>query len=360
MTNRALDWLDARLGWRAWRQAVRDELARPIPAHVHWGFTLGSAAGFLFCVLVATGLLLALNYSASLETAHASVREINHEHAGGWLIRSLHYWAANLMVLTLVAHALRTFVDGAYRVPRELTWVFGAAMLLTTLALCFTGDFLPLEETSYWATTVATGALDDIPWLADIVRGGDAIGDATVSRFHIAHVWILPAILAALIAMHLRLVRRLGIAPRVSGDNPSTTPLASHLHREILSLTFVLALLVTLAVLLPRETGPRFDPSRTPPGVRPNWYFLPAYQTLKYFPRLPGLLLLNLGALAFVAVPFWDRTASRGWTRRRFAVFVGLAAFAAVCFLGLLGYVSERTIALFGSEIRFDVYGRPE
>lgn len=360
MTKRWLDWLDARLGWRAWAMALRDELARPIPAHVHWGFTLGSAAGFLFCVLVATGVLLALNYSASIETAHASVREITHEHPGGWLLRSLHYWAANLLVLALVAHALRTFVDGAYRAPRELTWLFGAAMFLTALALCFTGDFLPLEEASYWATTVATGMLEDVPGLAAIVRGGDSIGDATVSRFHIAHVWILPAILAGLSAAHLRLVRRLGIAPRDDNPNPATIPFARHLHREILSLTLVLGILVALAVLLPRPVAPRFDPSRTPPGVRPNWYFLPMYQTLKYFPRLPGLLLLSLGALAFVALPFLDRAASRGWSRRRFAVFAGLAAFATVCVLGLLGYVSERSFMLFGVEIRFDVYGLPE
>jgi ubiquinol-cytochrome c reductase cytochrome b subunit len=356
--KRALDWLESRLGWRAWTRALSDEMARPIPSHVHWGFTLGSAAGFLFCVLAATGVLLALNYSAAIETAHGSVREITHEHAGGWLIRSLHYWAANLLLLVLVAHALRSFVDGAYRAPRELTWVFGAAMLLTALALCFTGDFLPLEETSYWATTVATGSLEDLPALAAIVRGGDAIGDGTISRFQFAHVWILPAVMTGLIWMHLRLVRRLGIAPRAEGA--PTTPFSSHLHREILSLTFVLAILVTLAVLAPREVGPRFDPSRTPPGVRPNWYFLPMYQTLKYFPRLPGLLLINLGALAFAALPFLDRSPSRGWTRRRFAVFAGLAAFAAVCALGLLGYVSERSFVLFGGEIRFDIYGMPE
>ena len=348
------EWLEERLGWRGWIRAARDELAKPVPAHVNWSFTLGTAAGFFFCVLVATGALLALNYSASLSTGHASVRDITHEQAGGWLLRSLHFWAANLMVLALIAHALRVFLHGAYRRPRELTWVFGALMLLAVLALCFTGDFLPLEDVSYWATTVVTGSLEDVPALARAVRGGDAISDATVSRFHTAHLWILPATMLALVWLHLRLVRRLGIAPR-SPDEPAV-PFRSHLHREILSLTALAALLVTLAVLLPREVGPKFDEARTPADVRPNWYFLPMYQTLKYFPRLPGLLLINLGALLLLAVPFLDR----GWTRRRFFVFAGLAAFALVCLLGLLGYVSDRAFTVFGSEIRFDVYGMPE
>lgn len=365
-----LRWLDDRLGIRDLGTLLRGEMNKPVPAHVNWAFTLGLAAFALFMLQAASGILLALNYTPSMNGAYDSTARITNEIDFGWLIRSVHVWGADLMVLVLILHALRVFLYAGYKRPRELTWMLGAALLLTVLAICFTGSLLPMEQRSYWATVVVTGSFDDLPLLggtlARMVRGGDTIGDATLSRFHVMHILILPAVLLALVLAHFHLIRRLGISTRLDVDEElrAGTPTEGstygrHFAREIVAVMLVLCLVITLAVLLPREAAERATPEETPRGIKPDWYFLPMYQILKYFPKLPGLLIINAAILAFITLPLLDRSPGRLFTRRRAVVTAGLCAFAVVFLLGLVGHLSEGTFEVLGRIVEFDTYGRP-
>lgn len=350
------DWLNERLGFR---EACRRELDRPVPSHVNAFHTLGATALALIALLAVTGVLLALNYTPTMDGAHASVRRITHELAFGWVLRSIHHWSANLLVVTLLAHMLVAFGYRAYAKPRELTWISGGLLLFLTLAFCLTGYLLPMEQLSYWATTVVTDVWRDLPLfddgLARLIRGGDEITDVTLSRFFVAHILILPAAVAALAGMHLLLVKRLGIAPKPADPNPPTT-FGKILHKDILAVTVMVAVVLTLAVAWPRVVEAPFDRFKTEKGTRPEWYFLPAYQLLKYFPKLLGLALLHVGGLLLLVVPWIDRGDRR---RRAFSIAAAIAA-GVVLVLGILGYVSDRTLSIFGSEMRFDDWGLPQ
>jgi quinol-cytochrome oxidoreductase complex cytochrome b subunit len=365
---RLVDWLDERLGVRAVPGLVRAELDRPLPAHVNWFHTLGAVALALFGVQALTGVLLALNYTPSMEGAYASVRRITHEAPFGWLARSVHHWAANLLVIVLVLHLATAVWYGAYKKPRELTWASGAILFFLTLAFCLTGYLLPMEQISYWATTVVTDILKGLPLLGDgvarAVRGGDNITDATLSRFTVAHIWILPAMVGALVGAHLFLVHRLGITPktRVGEEHVSPGPTSTFgrvLPKDLFAVTLAVAVVVSLAVVLPRVVDPPFDPVKTEPGTRPEWYFLPAYQLLKYLPSLWGLAVLHVGALLLILLPWLDRSPERDWRRRKGMLVFAATAFVCVLVVGLLGYVSGRTFVLFGATVTFDHLGWP-
>lgn len=352
------DWLDERLGTRGFSALVRRELDRPVPAHVNAFHTLGAVAFALFGLLAVTGVLLALNYTPSMEGAYPSVRRISHELSFGWLIRSIHHWSANILVVVLLAHLAVAFGARAYRRPRELTWVSGGLLLFLTLAFCLTGYLLPMEQLSYWATTVVTDVLRDLPivddGLARLIRGGDEISDVTLSRFYVIHIWLLPLAVAALAGVHLLLVKRLGITPRPGDPRPPTT-FGKAAHKDVWAVTIAVAIVVTLAVLWPRVVEAPFDRFKTDRGTRPEWYFLPAYQMLKYLPKLAGLVVLHLGALLLLAVPWIDRTEMR----RRAFIAAAVSAALGTLLLGVLGYVSDRTFEIFGTEVPFDDWGLP-
>jgi quinol-cytochrome oxidoreductase complex cytochrome b subunit len=202
--------------------------------------------------------------------------------------------------------------------------------------------------------------------LGQTIRGGSRVSDATLSRFFIVHVLLLPAALAALVAGHLYLVRRLGISTRRSVTEElgqgyaelmarEGVPFARHLYREATTVIVVLSLVVTLAVLFPFELGPKATPQETPRGVKPEWYFLPVYQALKYFPKLAGLLGVNGAVALLFLLPFLDRNPERRPGRRTFLMAAAAAGLAATLALGILGYLSERRIGNW----EFDIRGIP-
>lgn len=212
MASKVLTWLDERLGLRSIYNVVLD---RKVPK-VNWWFTLGSASLFLFIMQGVTGIFLSVYYVPSPDHAYDSVQYIMNEVAFGWLIRGIHHWGATLMVLIVFAHMLRTFYYAAYKYPRELTWLSGVVLLLATLGMGFTGYLLPWNQRSFWATTVGTeipGTLPILgPWITRILRGGTDLSAVTLARFFAAHIWFLPAVLAAVIGLHIYLVIRLGIS----------------------------------------------------------------------------------------------------------------------------------------------------
>jgi quinol-cytochrome oxidoreductase complex cytochrome b subunit len=212
MAEKIYSWLDERLGITTVYNVVLD---RKVPK-VNWWFTLGSASLFLFVMQGITGIFLTIYYVPSPDTAYDSVQYIMNGVAFGWLIRGMHHWGATLMVIIVFAHMLRTFYYAAYKFPREVTWLTGVILLFSTLGMGFTGYLLPMNQRSYWATTVGTEIAATVPFIGPfilrILRGGADISAVTLARFFSVHIWWLPVVIAGAIGIHLYLVIRLGIA----------------------------------------------------------------------------------------------------------------------------------------------------
>lgn len=368
--GRLRSWLDDRLGLSMFEEFGRKQLYKPVPAHANYAFTLGTAALVLFMTQVASGILLAMNYSSAQEKAYESVHRITYALPGGWVIRSFHAWGSHLMVVILILHIFRVYWYGGYKRPRELTWLFGCGLLFSMLAFGFTGYLLPMDQLSYWGTVVATESFKGLPLLGDsvgdLILGGAEVSDATLSRFFIMHVLLLPAAVAGLVAVHLYLVRKLGISTRenvldeqsIGYENVMKSqgvPFAAHMYREVTTVVVILSLQVTLAVLWPFGLGDAATPDATPKGVKPEWYFLPVYQALKYFPKLLGILIVNAAIALLVFLPFLDRNPERRPARRKFAMAAASVALLATFALGLLGFLADRRVGNW----EFDILGRP-
>jgi len=205
-------WMDERLGLTTMYNVVLD---RNVPK-VNWWYTLGSASLFLFVLQGITGMFLAVYYVPSPKDAYASIQYIMNDVTFGWLIRGIHHWGATLMVIFVFIHMLRTFYFAAYKYPREITWLTGVVLLLATLGMGFTGYLLPWNQRSYWATTVGTEIAGTVPFIGEfilrILRGGTDLSAVTLARFFAVHIWFLPAIIAAMIGIHLYLVVKIGIS----------------------------------------------------------------------------------------------------------------------------------------------------
>lgn len=377
-------WLNRRLGLDDFRAKASAELAKPVPAHVNWTFSLGTAAMTLLGIMVATGLLLMIYYKPDDRAAHDSVSFIMRRVHFGWLLRSLHAWCADFLVAVLFLHLVRVFCYAGYKRPRELTWLFGIGLLVCVLGMGLTGYLLPWTQLSYWATTVVTemGTAPPAvgPLLVKALRGGDAVTGLTLGRFFVLHVALIPLAIGLLVAGHLYLVRRLGISTlldadeeerrgyRTTVDAAGTRFWPDHVLVEARVQAVILGLLVTCAVLWPRGLGPRAAPlDATPEGIKPEWYFLPVYQVMKYFQfdlgpidrRLIAFTFVNLAILAFALLPFWDRSPGRRPGCRKRALTIGALVLAAVVALGVLGHLSETDVTLFGTTYHVDIFGVP-
>lgn len=211
MSARLGNWLDERFGWRSVWTAI---FLRKIP-HVNWFYTLGSATLFIATLQIVTGILLTIYYVPTPDHAYDSVIYITTQLPAGWFIRGLHHWGASAMVILTGLHLLRVFFYGAYKYPREVTWLTGVMLLLVVVGFGFTGYLLPWDQKAYWATTVGTRIAGVAPgvgeWILRIMRGGDDLSAVTLARFFGAHVWVLPAALLTLIVIHMYLVIRIGI-----------------------------------------------------------------------------------------------------------------------------------------------------
>jgi len=205
--------LDRRLEFK---EALQKQLKKPVPDFVNWMHCFGGITFFLFITQLVTGVLLTFYYRPSPETAYQSVQYIMNEVTLGWLVRAVHRWSANIMILSLMVHMLRVFFMGAYKPPRELNWMVGVFLLFLTLGFGFTGYLLPWSQKSYWATTVGTEMAGSVPvvgkYLLELMRGGPEITGATLNRFYTLHVMVLPAFVLISLSLHFLMVRRQGIS----------------------------------------------------------------------------------------------------------------------------------------------------
>jgi len=366
--------LDERIRYSALRDFVRRHLQKPLPPRTGWMHVVGSLALMAFVGQFVTGVLLLLHYRPTLDDAHQSIRYITGDVPFGWLIRQAHAWGGTLMLLAVVLHMVRTFFSGAFKRPRELTWFLGVFILYATLLTGLTGYLLPWNQRSYWATTVGAEVLATLPLLGESLRqlllGGTAVGQETLSRFFLLHVILLPWLLVALLVVHLVLVRVHGVATldevgkeRTYGPGEGVPFWPVHVAREWTAAIACLALLFTLAVLAPLGIGEPANPLETPKGIKPEWYFLPTYQVLKYFPGSAGELLgIVVAAVPFLLLlvwPFVERSPARRPRDRKWAVVVGCFAILLPVALGLLGHFAETTVHIAGRAYDFDTYGVP-
>jgi quinol-cytochrome oxidoreductase complex cytochrome b subunit len=351
-------WMDERLGL-----ADLEKLAhkKQVPVHRHsvW-YYLGGTTLFLFTVQVTTGILLLLYYRPSAEEAFESIQFLMTEVEFGWLIRSVHAWAANLMIFTLFVHLFSVFLLKAYRPPRELTWFSGVGLMALALGFGFTGYLLPWNELAYFATKVGTEITGVVPlagpFLGRLLRGGDQVTGATLTRFYGIHVAILPALTALLMGLHLFLVQKHGMSTPLtverSGRPPQTVPfMPNFLLHDLVGWLSVLAILAVLAAYWPAELGRKADPfGAAPAGIRPEWYFMFMFQTLKYLPahvlglegEVLGVVAFGLGGLFLLLVPLLDRRSSRAEPSRLFT-WIGVGIILYMLVLTYLGYTASAT-----------------
>jgi len=339
-------WLEQRTRGRALAAAL---LHVRIPAEARTLYFGGSAL-FLFGIQVATGTLLALYYKPTPAAAYDSVLYVMSDVSFGWLIRSVHHWAANLMILFVVLHLLRVFFQAAYKYPRELTWVFGIGLFGITMVFGFTGYLLPWDQRAYWATVVGTEIAGFVPVIGEqllvLLRGGIDVTEATLSRFFGLHVLVLPLALAGLLAVHLTLVHQLGLAnpkrPDPRGREPEgrTTPFfPNYILDELIAWYVLLALLVVLASLFPAGLDDKANALETPVGTKPEWYFLAVYEFLKLVPRLVGIMVPIVGLGLLAALPFLDRKPEVLARRRKMAVGVATLVLAGAVALTVRGFL---------------------
>jgi quinol-cytochrome oxidoreductase complex cytochrome b subunit len=321
-------------------------------------YYFGGISLLLFIVQVFTGLLLLLYYKGSVDTAFESVQFISSKVQFGWLIRSIHSWAANLMVLSLFIHMFSVFFTKAYMKPRELTWYSGFILFVLTLGFGFTGYLLPWNELAYFATKVGTNITKGIPLIGDylmmVLRGGEEVTGATLSRFFGIHVALLPGIFTIILALHLIFIQRQGMAePENWNELPESKRkkipfFPNFLMRDLLLWLLIINILSLLAVFFPWEIGVKADElAPAPEGIKPEWYFLFMFQVLKYLPpeilfidgEMFGVILFSLAGLFWFLIPFWDRR-TPGGKKKLWITYAGLIAIAFILIFTIIGFIT--------------------
>jgi ubiquinol-cytochrome c reductase cytochrome b subunit len=326
------DWLDHRTGVHT---AVRQFLYEEIPASSGWHQVFGSVAMFLFLVQAFTGALLAFNYAPTPGDAYNSLRYILTELTGGRLIRGLHHWGASMMIVVVVLHMVQVFLYGAYKKPREATWMVGVVLLLVTLAYGLTGYLLPWDNRAYWGTVVTTNIAAQAPvlgpYLSRLLGGEGAVGVVTFARFYGMHVLLLPPATLFLVALHVYLVRKHGVAPVPDDEEkPKKQFYPVQVFKDTLAVFIAFVILFTLALVARVPLEQLADPTDTAYIPRPEWYFLFLFQTLKLFNGplevVGSVVLPGLAVLSLILVPFVDRGTMVKVTRRTTAFAVVMLA----------------------------------
>jgi quinol-cytochrome oxidoreductase complex cytochrome b subunit len=323
-------------------------------------FGLGGSCLVLLLLLVFSGTLQMLVYQPVPDVAYDSVVALERDTTFGPLVRGIHYWSANLLVLVALLHTIRVFLTGGHQGPRSFTWVLGAGLLLGVLVSGFTGYLLPWDQLSYWAVTVVTGMFGYVPVIGEplrgVVLGGDSIGNATLVNFYTVHTTIIPVLLVLLAAWHFWRVRRSGgvVVPPPANDEPEDEngpPMVMFwpnlMVKEITQTLVLVALVLVLAAMLGAPLGDRANPGMSPNPAKAPWYFLGFQELLIHLhPVVAVFVLPLLGLLGVIFLPYLDRDDGTGgvWFRsprgRRSAI---AAAMLAVVATPLLVVLDDRT-----------------
>ncbi len=298
--GRLADFLDDRTGWRG---LLHEALFERVPGGARWRYVWGSTLVFAFMTQVITGLFLWANYAPSAQTAWESVYYIQHEMAGGWLLRGIHHFMAQAMVVLLALHLLQVVIDGAYKAPREVNFWLGLVLMILVLGMALTGYLLPWDQKGYWATIVATNLAGIVPFfgpaLQQLVVGGPEYGHHTLTRFFALHAGFLPAALVLFLVVHLSLFRKHGLHAKRPLVRPDAMFWPDQVLKDAVAMLAVMAVVLGV-ILVPAvrtmlagdavdwghvgaELGAPADPSESYAAARPEWYFLFLFQFLKVF-----------------------------------------------------------------------------
>jgi ubiquinol-cytochrome c reductase cytochrome b subunit len=341
-------WLDERTGVDA---ILHESLDEPIHGGASWAYIFGSGLLFLFVSQVITGICLALYYVPSADHAHTVVSYIVKEVTAGSFIRSIHAYGSSGIIILLLLHIGQTILYGSYKGRRELLWLSGCILMALMLGMAFTGYLLPWDEKAYFATAVGTNLMAEVPWIGPIlqklVRGGDQMGTLTLSRFFVLHVFVLPGLLIAFICAHVFFFRKAGAAGPIKEDpvHPKLPSVPFYPRQVAMDAIFAVVLIGILAVIaktIPMDLGPAANPADTHFLPRPEWYYRPAFQWLKYlsgrWSLVGGIMLPALLALIFAAAPFLDRKLERRPWRRPISVGAFFLFLIAYTSLGIASY----------------------
>jgi cytochrome b6 len=347
-------WLDERYQLHSLLDFARKK-AVPVSKHFAW-YYFGGITLFLFGVQVLTGMLLLLYYKPGADTAFESVQFIVTKVKYGWLLRSVHSWSANLMILSAFIHFFSNFFTASYRKPRELTWLTGMVMFLLALGFGFSGYLLPWNELAFFATKVGTDIAGVLPLVGKplmlLLRGGEEVSAATLTRFYGMHISILPAIFALFLGLHLLFVQVQGMSEplHLQGKVEKWMPFFPDFAvRDLVLWLLVLNFVVFLAVFFPWELGIKADPfASAPAGIRPEWYFIFMFQTLKLLPaqvlfiegELLGIFGFAITGAFFLIWPFLDVRSQRG-ERQPLVPIVGFISVFFIIVMTIYGYFAE-------------------
>jgi ubiquinol-cytochrome c reductase cytochrome b subunit len=341
-----LDWFDERLKIGA---AIRETADHPVPARsASWWYVFGSGAFALFLLQVATGICLALVYVPSADEAYRSLQVLNHEQALGWFIRAVHGWGSNFMVAVVLLHMAQVFLFGAYKYPRELTWMVGVVLLVVTLGMAFTGQVLRFDQDAYWGLGILTSIAGRVPLLGgrivQVVLGGPIIAGETLTRFFALHVFVIPGLLIGFVGVHLWMVLKLGINDypmpgRLVNRRTYVAEYDKMVHEDgvpfvpvafrkdlVFAGALIAAVIVCALVFGPFGPGGAPDPTIIQTVPRPDYFFLWIFSVAALMPpSLETFALLvgpPLAILFLLLMPLWAGVGEKSWRRRPVGVLV--------------------------------------
>jgi ubiquinol-cytochrome c reductase cytochrome b subunit len=357
------EWFDRRLQLAA---PIREAAQHPIPRNTSsWWYVFGSAALTVFILQIVTGILLALVYVPSGAEAWSSLQALNHSVTLGWFIRAMHGWGSNFMVALVLIHMVQVFLFGAYKFPRELTWILGVFLLLMTLGMAFSGQVLRFDQDAYWGLGIGASIASRVPILGPMIvklmLGGPIIAGATLSRFFALHVFVIPGLLIGFVCLHVLMVLTLGIndwpmpgrivkrATYISEYHELTkkdgVPFFSYgAWKDMFFAAFIILAVVACALYFgPFGPSGQPDPTIIQTVPKPDYFFLWLYGVLSFLPpslETPFLLIAPVLAIAgLILLPFLSGEGEKSWKRRPIAVLsVMLIAITLGTFTHLAGY----------------------
>jgi ubiquinol-cytochrome c reductase cytochrome b subunit len=356
-------WIEARLQLGP---AIRETAEHPVPRDTaSWFYVFGSAALVVFGMQIVTGILLAIVYVPSAAEAWNSLQLLNHSITLGWYIRAVHGWGSNFMVAIVLIHMVQVFLFGAFKYPRELTWIVGIFLLLMTLGMAFSGQVLRFDQDAFWGLGIGASIASRVPVMGPsilhLMLGGPIIAGATLSRFFALHVFVIPGLLIALVGLHLLMVLKLGIN---EWPMPGRVVRKATYEKEYHELTktdgipfvpgavwkdlifggcVLLALALCAAYFGPFGPSGRPDPTIIQTVPRPDYFFLWLYALLSLLPpsmETPALLIGPvLVLLGLLLLPFVFGEGEKSWRRRPIAVLtILLVAVVLGIFTNLAGH----------------------
>jgi len=379
--KRLWKWFDDITGVSDWLVPI---LRHPVPParKSAWFYVLGSATLFVFISQVVTGIALSSAYVASSARAYETLLFINGTTLGR-IVRGIHYYGASAMVILIGVHAIRVYLMGAYKYPRQINWLTGAGLLLFTLLMVFTGQLLRWDQTGFWSSVIAAEQAGRTPlignWLGHFILAGDTVGGATLSRFFAAHVFFVPALIFLFLGFHLYLVLHNGISEPPKTGRPVDPRTYRRWYHDMLNHEgvpfwpdaawrdavfglLVLATIVSLAVFLgPPALGKPPDPTIISASPRPDWYFLWYYALLSVIPKWSEDLVILLGPLAFglalILLPLIAGRGERSPLRRPWSVVIVIVIVIIIAYYGNIGHIAPWSPRLAAQPLPVEVVG---